>query len=437
MRLSLSLLLLALMMQGLMAQTSPEILESPSTLARERRKLKESLYARTIGETFRYEPTADFEYRYESAFWAVSQFMVDDSLVREGFRKTMQAYGTLGTGTRRSFLEAFYAVDPPGFDKGIESILRTETVPKLFAMAALQTIRRQPGKREEVLRLMKARWPGYSKDPILQSLEDHLNRGAGYASARQPDLHDWFEHQRRMGVATVYSFQRWNRDFMGLAVVQFADGRFARDSSGRLVTIRQLARSASNLPYFITNGNTPQGLFRITGIGRSTNTFIGPTPNLQMTMPFEGYWKDFSPNDADTTDPAAAYGRLLPETWRSLAPMYESFRAGKAGRTEIIAHGTTIDPEYFRGKPFHPVSPTLGCLCALERWDPQTGRLSESDQWLLARTFTRNGDSTGYMVVVNVSDRREAIGRAEVEAIVDGYERKMGQPPVKSPQPVR
>jgi hypothetical protein len=238
-------------------------------------------------------------------------------------------------------------------------------------------------------------------------------------------------------VKTVYSLQRWNRDYGGIAIVQEADGSFARDTSGRLITVRQLARSASNLPYFITNGNTPQGVFRITGIGRSSNTFIGPTPNLQMVMPFEWHWNVFSPNDPDTSNPASSYSRLLPEGWRSYAPIYESFRAGRAGRTEIIAHGTTIDPDYFYGKPYHPASPTLGCLCAPESWDPLTGRLQESDQWVLSRTFIRSGDSTGYLVVINLDDRQEAVSRSEAESIVAGYERRMGRLPAKSPRPAR
>ena len=43
----------------------------------------------------------------------------------------------------------------------------------------------------------------------------------------------------------------------GLAIIQNADGKFERDERGRLIAVRQLARSGSNLPYFITNGNTP------------------------------------------------------------------------------------------------------------------------------------------------------------------------------------
>lgn len=431
------MLLHVMLWTGSRAQSTLETLECTATLQSERTKLRQSLYSRTIGETFRSDPTPDFEYRYESAFWAVSQFLVDDSLVRAGLDKTMIAYHQLSPGTRRSFLEALYAIDPSGYESGMESILLRESIPKMFAMASLYSIRRRPETKDGILRILRTRWPNHASDPILSSLEDHLNRYDGQKRSETPDLHDWFDLQKLKGVKTVYSLQRWNRDYGGIAIVQEADGGFARDSTGRLITVRQLARSASNLPYFITNGNTPQGVFRITGIGRSSNTFIGPTPNLQMVMPFEWTWKVFNPKETDTTDPVSSYSRLLPEGWRNYAPVYESFKAGKAGRTEIIAHGTTIDPEYFNGKPYHPASPTLGCLCAPESWDPLTGRLKESEQWLLTRAFVRSGDSTGYLVVINLDDRHEAVDPSEAEAIVAGYERKVGRHPANSPRPVR
>jgi hypothetical protein len=76
-------------------------------------------------------------------------------------------------------------------------------------------------------------------------------------------------------------------------------------------------------------------------------------------------------------------------------------RQGKIGRSEIIAHGTTIDPGFFSGKPYYPISPTLGCLCAREIWDPVTGGLKESDQLKLANAFMHTSSSTGYMFVLN------------------------------------
>ena len=113
---------------------------------------------------------------------------------------------------------------------------------------------------------------------------------------RTPDMAELFRHQKNTGQKIIYSFQRWNRNFPGLAIIQFADGHFARSPGGRLIRLYvQLARSASDLPYFVTNGSTPQGIYSITGMDVSHNLMIGPTPNIQLVMPFEDRWEEFFP----------------------------------------------------------------------------------------------------------------------------------------------
>jgi hypothetical protein len=103
--------------------------------------------------------------------------------------------------------------------------------------------------------------------------------------------------------------------------------------------------------------------------------------------------------------------------------MKEAFIAGKAGRTEIIAHGTTIDPEYFAGQPFYPISPTLGCLCAEELWNANTGKLALSEQLKLVNTFLRSPGSSGYLMVINLDNQHKSISDLELEKIVAVYEK--------------
>ena len=45
--------------------------------------------------------------------------------------------------------------------------------------------------------------------------------------------------------------------------------------------------------FILTNGNTPQGIFRMYGFGVSMSNFIGPTANIQMGMPVEISMKKF------------------------------------------------------------------------------------------------------------------------------------------------
>lgn len=418
-------MLIILMIAPIFAQTqSSASLFSSVTLRQAREMARQRLQERTITETFSLPFDAENEARYQSAFWAISQFHFNGPEVMSGFSKALAGFKTAADETRRSCLEAMHAVRPTQFDGELRRWLTLEPHPKMFAMTALFLYARDSTLSTEIMKQISRRWPNHASHPILSVLLDQLNAFMGQRTVQIPPLADLFSHQVRSGTKNVYSFQRWDRDQPGLAVIQSGDGRFLRDSAGRLIIIRQLARSGSNLPFFITNGNTPQGVFSIQGTGVSRNQYIGPTPNLQLLMPFEGFWAEYLlPESADSSNPVQAYLSRLPESWRAYSPMLESFQAGRAGRSEIIAHGTTIDPDFFQNKPFHPISPTLGCLCAKEIWDPATGRLVESDQQLLTDSYTKASGRNGYLFVINLDDRNEPVGRLEVEKLVEAFER--------------
>jgi hypothetical protein len=343
--------------------------------------------------------------------------------VMRGFKKTFAVYPSLEKETRRSFLEALYTINPKQFQREVQQILLTEQEPKLFSMAALFLFRNNIGYKFRILENIDRRFPEQKENTILLALVNYLSHNNDQVQKPLPEIQILFASQQKKGIKTIYSFQRWNRDYTGLAIIQEADGKFARDSAGRLIAVRQLARSGSNLPYFITNGNTPQGIFSIQGIESSHNNFIGPTPNLQMLMPFEGNWQNYFQNQADSLNNQLTYTQLLPAAWQSYFPMQEAFIAGKAGRTEIIAHGTTIDPEYFYGKPFYPISPTLGCLCAEELWNANTGKLALSEQLKLVNTFLRTSGNKGFLMVINLDNQQQSVSEKELEKIVAVFEK--------------
>lgn len=266
---------------------------------------------------------------------------------------------------------------------------------------------------------MVEQFPVYDSNDLLLELEKYLSYQEQFRKKATPSLQDLFKYQQQKGNKIIYSFQRWNRDYPGIAIVQNADGSFVTRSDGHIMIFEQLARSGSSLPYFLTNGNSPQGIYSILGTAVANNNFIGPTPNIQMIMPYEDSLKKFFHNDWDSSIvPMTAYQQLLPPSWRNYQPLTESFFAGKIGRSEIIAHGTTIDPEYFKDKPYYPISPTLGCLCAKEIWNVTSGRLLVSEQFNLYSAFTSTPGNKGYLIVINIDDQQKAVTREEVEAIV-------------------
>jgi hypothetical protein len=405
------------------AQLSADAIKSSFVLQLQRDNLKKNLHNYTIQQSFALPLNKETEYRYQSAFWAISQFIVFNDIVRSGFNKTLAAYhDSLDVETRRSFLEAMYAIAPNSYLPGMKKIMGIEKHPKLLTMIMLWVLKADPKTLPEIGNIVEEKYRTDSTNKILNALKIYIEN---YGKPEMvPSIHDLFSHQQTHMQKVVYSFQNRNRDYPGIAVIQKQDGSFEKDEQGKLMASGQLARSGSSLPYFITNGNTPQGIYSITGTATSSNNFIGPTPNLQMLMPFEFYWNDFFHHDADTTDPLLAYDALLPTSWKNFNGAHESFRAGEIGRTEIIAHGTTIDPEYFKGKPYYPFSPTLGCLCSAEIWDSSTGIIRKSEQLRLVNGFLRSPGETGYLIVIDYFSLKRPLTAADIEPFIASFELK-------------
>ncbi|MHA4846340.1 hypothetical protein ACX0G7_19340 [Flavitalea antarctica] len=426
-RLSIVTIVLCILCQHpVYSQGSTQDIYSDYVLFQKRARLDKDLRENIVAKTFNEKLDSNNEHRFESACDAISQFLFEGPIIRSGFDELISAYEWLQLETRRSFLEAVYAVYPGGYEQSIRSILSIETEPRLFAMAAAYLLRKDTltENRNNLKIAMVEQFPGYDSIMVLVELERYINNYTAGNHKKSPELLRLFQHQQMVGRKVIYSLQRWNRDYPGLAIVQHADGRFARDANGRLLVFQQLARSASDLPYFITNGSTPQGIFSLQGTAVSRINWIGPTPNIQMVMPFEDTWeKYFHQPLAPLQDSLVLYKQLLPSTWRNYAPMMEAWYAGKTGRTEIIAHGTTIDPEYYAGKPFYPLTPTMGCLCAREQWNVTTGRLLMSEQYGLASTYNSSPGRNGFLYVINIDDQQKGVTREEVEKLVKAFEK--------------
>jgi hypothetical protein len=224
----------------------------------------------------------------------------------------------------------------------------------------------------------------------------------------------------RAGFPVIVSLQRAGREQMGLALVRAADGRFVRDAAGRLFAQPQLALARSGLPGTLTNGNTPQGLFAIVGAGTATNPNIGPTPYLHSKLPIEATPAEFAHADTAAAWSEAVYDSYLPPSWRGWAPFKEAWLAGRAGRDELLLHGTTVNPAYYAGASYFPGTPQQGCLVSGEDWDPATGRLLDSRHLTLAQTYAAAGareDLAGYLIVVELPGSGP-VTAAEAEALV-------------------
>lgn len=163
-----------------------------------------------------------------------------------------------------------------------------------------------------------------------------------------------------------------------------------------------LGRSAYNiLPYF-TNGNTPCGIFKIKDKVFSDNKFIGPVRAVQTTLPFEVSPEEWGMKESDWD--TSVYEALLPKGLKKEQLLWQAYWAGKVGRGDIIVHGSTIDPLFFKDERFFPLTPSLGCLSALELWNVNDGSLLESHQQRLVESLPSDRDKLGFMYVFQVDE---------------------------------
>jgi hypothetical protein len=160
------------------------------------------------------------------------------------------------------------------------------------------------------------------------------------------------------------------------------------------------------MPGYITNGNTPQGIFKLIGFDISKSSFIGPTTNMQLLLPFE---KSSTVPDSVAMQFGNVYTSLLPKLWQQYFPVYEAFYAGSAGRTEIIAHGTTVDPEYYKGKTH---TPTQGCCAKV--WSAADGKRTESNQQRLVDAVKKAGGANGYCIVIEIDDQQKPVSIKDI-----------------------
>lgn len=157
--------------------------------------------------------------------------------------------------TRRLLLETCYAVQPEALAAEMAVLAGTETDPRLWAMAAAYG-RRATGKPAA---LPAQATEAFRNDPRILAVLAEDREPRAVLAQRTPPLADLLTWDFG-GRPVVFSFQRADRDFPGRAAVRRGDGSWLRSEGGAVWTVRQFARSVSNLPGTITNGNTPAGV---------------------------------------------------------------------------------------------------------------------------------------------------------------------------------
>jgi hypothetical protein len=392
---------------------------SESALKSERENFLDKAINQTITESLLLSLNDSTEQNYMSAFWAMQLIQFRNETTDSVIKNSINDFANRTERFQRALLEVISSLYQNEFNEEVEKLLPIIKSPKLFAICVHYL------KTYKDIEALKSYTDNFSSkytiaqdDPILKMLKFDLDNNFRNA-VKLPPLIDLFNKDFGSDKIVIYSIQRINRDYPGLLIIKKSDGNFLRYDSGEIFSIPQLARAITDLPGYITNGNTPEGILSIQGIDFSKNVFIGPSPNLQLVLPYEVNPKKYFYGEVmDTIWNKDYYSNLLPDSWKSYLPIFEAYYAGKAGRNEIIAHGTTIDPEFYKGKSYYPSTPSLGCLTTKEIWSDVDGKISESDQLKFINALSKAGSENGFFIVINIDDRNSPIELDEVKEII-------------------
>lgn len=366
-----------------------------------------------IKNIFAKEINSASENEWRSLFREVGLIFYRNDDVYRAIKKSVSYSSSASIKFNRSLVETILVLYPSEFHEFIDHIQSTTNDPTLFGYTVHYKLRENDSLniRENISVELEKRFPDWENISQLKFLNYYLLN----SKIKTPSLRELFDHPFMKGKTIIYSLQRKNRLFPGLTIIKKPDGTFVKGENDSIFYIKQLAVSVSGLPGYLSQGNTPQGIFSIVGFYVSPTPSIGPTANVITRIPFEVstelFYHGFVKNKKWELD---NYKNLLPKSWKDYLPIFESFYSGKTGRRKIVMHGSVDDLAFYKDEPYYPLTPSKGCLTTKEIWSEETGRNIESDQTKLMNAFFSTGNLKGFLVVVDIDNKESDVTIDEI-----------------------
>ncbi|MBC75453.1 MAG: hypothetical protein CME64_05495 [Halobacteriovoraceae bacterium] len=165
-----------------------------------------------------------------------------------------------------------------------------------------------------------------------------------------PDVADYKNGQYHNGVK-LFLFCRHDRSYPCRFVLKDMHDRLVRNSYGELWSLPALAKSAGNLPFYKTNGYTPEGVHTIDSVMPEANRVLSFGKFRRVIL-------NWVPTDADTR-------KLLPRSNHSSKWWRAASIARNNGRKWLRIHGTGRINKRPSSK-YYPHMPTAGCVSVRE-----------------------------------------------------------------------
>ena len=385
------------------------------------KQAKEQRYKYLVDTTIKQylaEPlNEDNEGDWNEALWSLELLQYKDVFTKQKLAIAWSNVAQRSDYFQKNLLETTYSLYKKEFKTQALQLMRQTNSAAIFIRCAEYVLRADSvNARTKIASLLHLKFPA-NNSIGLQILKSRI---AIKKHQSLPSLNDIFNADFLKGQTVIYSLQRSNRNYAGLVIIRKPDGSFVKDSSGNYFHTAQLARAITDYPFYITNGNTPQGILRFSGFDVSRLLYIGPTQNIQLQLPYETTPDAFFADSTliDSSWNKEMYASLLPASWKNYNGIYESFYAGEIGRTAVIMHGTTIDPQFYKAETYYPQTPSLGCLCSYEAWDSSGYRIS-SNQQQIVDVLNSIGSSNGYAVVIDIDNKKKNVGINEVQGLLN------------------
>ncbi|HMI77508.1 MAG TPA: hypothetical protein VK484_01880, partial [Ferruginibacter sp.] len=279
---------------------------APDAIKTNRTQQHRNIINNLINKNLSLQLTDSTEEFWQDAFYAMELINYKSMWVDGRISMAFDSIEKRSTGFQRSLLELAYANYKGKFVQAADILMQRTRVPKIFAMAAEYYVAsvKDPAAWNKVVQYFSKRPDKDDNVPVYYGLLTGLI--SGYSDKESVP---WLIRNIRTLVprqVLLISFQRRNRNYPGLAIIRDASGNYVKDETGNVFSVPQLGRSMSNLPFYLTRGNTPQGLFRMNGFDVSKSMAIGPTSNIQLVMPYETtpqyFLKDYSFTDTAWTE---------------------------------------------------------------------------------------------------------------------------------------
>ena len=250
------------------------------------RQAKTQRYAYLLDTTIRMnlqDPlNEENEGEWNDALWSIELLQFKDDFTKQKLAVAWSKAAGLSDYFQKNLLETTYSLYKTEFKTQVSQLMRQTKSVSIFIRCAEYVLRADPlNGKATVTSLIQSKFPN-NKAVGLQILQSRM---AAKKPGPLPPLQDIFDSSFLPGQTVIYSLQRSSRDYAGLVIIRKPDGSFLKDEAGNYIHTSQLARAITNYPFYITNGNTPQGILRFSGFDKSRLLYIGPTPNLQLQLP--------------------------------------------------------------------------------------------------------------------------------------------------------